>query len=112
MSFLVIFMILLVVLIAAVWITFNLVGLLITLLIAGLIGWLADRIVPGDLPYGWLGAIVAGLAGSWLGTLILGDLGPRIGGITLIPALLGAIALAFIIELVFSRSGGRRRRTI
>lgn len=107
MSLLIIFLVLLAVLIVAVWITFNLVGLLITLLIAGLIGWLADRIVPGDLPYGWLGAIVAGLAGSWLGTLILGDLGPTVRGIALIPALIGAIILAFVIELVFSRSKGR-----
>jgi uncharacterized membrane protein YeaQ/YmgE (transglycosylase-associated protein family) len=103
MSLLVIFLILLVVLIVAIWITFNLVGLLITLLIAGLIGALADRIVPGKLPYGWLGAIVAGLAGSWLGTLLLGDLGPTVRGIALIPALLGAIVLAFLVEMLFTR---------
>jgi uncharacterized membrane protein YeaQ/YmgE (transglycosylase-associated protein family) len=103
MPLLVIFLIILAVLIALIWITFNLVGLLITLLIAGLIGALADRIVPGELPYGWLGAIVAGLAGSWLGTLLLGDLGPTIRGIALIPALVGAMILAFLIELLYTR---------
>ena len=32
----------------------SLLGLLVTLVIAALVGWLADKIVPGDLPYGWL----------------------------------------------------------
>ena len=28
-------------------------GLLLTLLVAGLVGWAADMVVPGELPGGW-----------------------------------------------------------
>jgi uncharacterized membrane protein YeaQ/YmgE (transglycosylase-associated protein family) len=97
---LIILLVLLLLFIFGIWLTVSLLGLLVTLLIAALVGWLADRIVPGNLPYGWLGAIVAGLLGSWIGGALLGDVGPEIGGIALLPALLGAIILAFIIEAV------------
>ena len=92
--------VLFVVLVVGIWLVTSLVGLVITLVIAALIGWLADKIVPGQLPYGWLGAIVAGLLGSFLGGILLGDLGPTIGGISLVPALVGAIILAFIAEAI------------
>jgi uncharacterized membrane protein YeaQ/YmgE (transglycosylase-associated protein family) len=78
----------------------NLVHLLLMLFIAGLVGALADAIVPGRLPYGWLGAIVAGLVGGWLGTLLLGHMGPSIFGVPLLPAFVGAVILAFGAELV------------
>jgi len=90
----------------AIWITVSLLGLIVTLLIAGLVGWLAYQVVPGRLPFGWVGAIVAGLLGSWLGGALLGDLGPDIGGIALLPAFVGAIVLAVIADLVFN---SRRR---
>ncbi|MEX2425906.1 MAG: GlsB/YeaQ/YmgE family stress response membrane protein [Thermomicrobiaceae bacterium] len=92
----------------AIWITVSLVGLLVTLVVAGIVGFIADRIVPGNLPYGLLGAVVAGLVGSWIGTLILGDWWPTIAGVSLIPSLLGAILLAFLIEFFWVRSRGRR----
>ena len=94
-------------------ITTHLVGLLLTLIVAGFIGWLADAIVPGRLPYGWLGAVVAGIAGSWLGALLfrmmgLGDGGFSLFGVPLIPALVGAIILAFVVDLLGKQLGGSR----
>ena len=50
------------------WMLGGLIQLLLMLFMAGLVGWLADQAIPGRLPYGWLGAIAAGLVGSWLGT--------------------------------------------
>lgn len=87
--------------------TFKLLGLLLLLLMAGLIGALADAVVPGRLPGGWLGATLAGLAGSWLGVLMLGRLGPSLFGIRVIPAFLGAIAIAFLVELLAGRRAAR-----
>lgn len=46
------------------WLTFTLMHMLLTLAVAGLVGWLADLAVPGQLPYGWLGAVAAGLAAA------------------------------------------------
>jgi uncharacterized membrane protein YeaQ/YmgE (transglycosylase-associated protein family) len=82
-------------LVGGLWLLANLIGVIITLFIAGMIGWLADQAVPGSIPYGWLGAIVAGLLGTFLGELILGGLGPDVAGISLIPAFVGAVILAF-----------------
>lgn len=82
------------------WLTFNLIGLALMVLMAGFIGWLADRIVPGSIPYGWLGAIVAGLAGAWIGSWFLGSLGPDLFGIALIPALAGAVILAIVVNII------------
>lgn len=81
------------------WVLYGIVHLALMLFMAGLVGWLADQVVPGRLPYGWLGAIAAGLLGSWLGTLLLGHVGPQIFGIPFIPALVGAVILAFGLEL-------------
>ncbi len=80
--------------------TYGLIGLGLHLLMAGLIGALADSIVPGTLPWGWVGAILAGLVGSWLGVLILGHLGPVLFGIPIIPGFVGAVILAFALSLV------------
>lgn len=100
--------ILLLVLAIGIWLTFHLVGLIVMLFVAGIIGWIADQIVPGNLPYGWLGAIVAGLVGSWIGGLILGGFGPSLAGIAIIPALLGALLLAFIASGATKVMGVRR----
>ena len=82
------------------WVGFNVLGWILMLVVAGLVGWLADEIVPGRLPYGWLGAILAGLVGSWLGVALLGRIGPDLAGIPIISAVIGAIILAFIVNLV------------
>ncbi len=104
----VVLIVLLILLAIGIWLTYNLVGLIVMLFVAGIIGWIADQIVPGRLPYGWLGAIVAGLVGSWVGGLILGGFGPSLAGITIIPAFLGAIILAFIASAVTKATNGRK----
>jgi uncharacterized membrane protein YeaQ/YmgE (transglycosylase-associated protein family) len=83
----------------AVWLTFSLLGFLLTLLVAGLVGWAADAVVPGRLPGGWLGAILAGIVGGFVGTLVLGHIGPTIAGVNLIPAFIGAAVIAVLAEL-------------
>lgn len=82
-------------------------GFILMLLIAALVGWIADMVVPGDFPLGWLGSIVAGLVGAYIGGTLLGALGPQIGGIYLIPAIIGAIIFSFIVELLLSATRSR-----
>lgn len=84
---------------AAMWLTFTLVGFLLTLLVAGLVGWAADAVVPGRLPGGWLGAVLAGIVGGFVGTLLLGHVGPTLFGVNLIPAFVGAALIAVLAEL-------------
>jgi uncharacterized membrane protein YeaQ/YmgE (transglycosylase-associated protein family) len=94
------------------WLTGQVIGVIATLVIAGLVGAIADSIVPGDIPFGWLGSILAGLVGSWLGVWIFDAMnigaGPNIFGIPIIPAFVGAVILAFVASL-FSRSAARGR---
>ena len=82
------------------WITFGLIGLALHLLMAGFIGWLADLVVPGSLPWGWLGAILAGVIGSWLGVRLIGHMGPELFGIPIIPGFVGALFLALALSLL------------
>src|SRR4051794_35964318 len=88
--------------------TFGLVHLVGTVAIAGLVGWIADLIVPGELPYGWLGAVVAGVVGGWLGGLVLGNFGPQLFGVYLLPALVGAAVLAVAANALGKGVVGRR----
>ena len=75
-------------------------GFIWSLIIGGIIGWLAGLILGRDIPGGVIGNIIAGFIGAWLGSLLLGSWGPVIGGFYLIPALIGAIALVFILSLI------------
>ncbi|MCZ8522103.1 MULTISPECIES: GlsB/YeaQ/YmgE family stress response membrane protein [Paenibacillus] len=83
-------------------------GFLWSLIIGGIIGWLAGMIMGKDLPGGIIGNIIAGFVGAWLGGLLLGDWGPAVGGFFIVPALIGSIALVFIVSLIL-RSMGRNR---
>lgn len=85
------------------------VGLLLTLIVAGLIGWAADMVVPGGaLPGGWLGAVLTGIIGGFVGawlfaTLRIHDPGFSLFGVDLIPAFVGAVIVAFAAQLFTSR---------
>lgn len=81
-------------------------GFLWSLIIGGIIGWLAGLIMGRDIPGGVIGNIIAGFIGAWLGSLILGNWGPVIGDFYFIPALIGALVLVFIVSLIM---GSMRR---
>ncbi|MBM7599285.1 putative membrane protein YeaQ/YmgE (transglycosylase-associated protein family) [Virgibacillus halotolerans] len=76
-------------------------GFIWMLIIGGIIGWIGGIIAGRNIPGGIIGNIIAGLVGSWLGTLILGHWGPEVAGFSLIPAIIGAIILVFILSLIF-----------
>ncbi|MCK2158139.1 MULTISPECIES: GlsB/YeaQ/YmgE family stress response membrane protein [Exiguobacterium] len=75
-------------------------GFLWALIVGGLIGWVASLIIGKDVPGGIIGNIIAGFVGSMIGQAIFGSMGPTIGGFAIIPAILGAIILIFIVSLI------------
>ncbi|MEH6941476.1 GlsB/YeaQ/YmgE family stress response membrane protein [Bacillus sp. JJ722] len=75
-------------------------SLLWTLIVGGIIGWIAGAILGKDVPFGIIGNIIAGFIGAWLGGLLLGDFGPDIGGFAIFPALIGAIIFVFLLSLI------------
>lgn len=75
-------------------------GFLVMLLVAAIIGFVGEALAPGGVPGGWIGAIVAGLVGSALGGYLFGSWGPSLAGFALIPAILGAAIVVLLFNLV------------
>ena len=67
--------------------------------IGGIIGWLAGMILGKDIPGGIFGNIIAVIIGAWIGGKLLGAWGPQISDFYILPALIGAIILVFIVSL-------------
>ncbi|RDW21287.1 GlsB/YeaQ/YmgE family stress response membrane protein [Oceanobacillus arenosus] len=75
-------------------------GFLWSLIIGGILGWIGSLIAGKDIPGGIIGNIIAGFIGAWIGSSLLGNWGPEIGGFYIIPALIGAIVLIFVVSLI------------
>ncbi len=86
-------------------------GLIAMLVMLSVLGWVIDLIVPGKMPYGWLGGIVAAIIGGLLGGFIFGNFGPAATfnewSLSFIPALIGGIIFAFIVRFIMGQSGRR-----
>ena len=86
---------------------------IVYLVVAAIVGLIAEFIVGWRLPFGIVGAIIAALVGVWLLTNVInlsitGD--PNIYGVPIIKALIGAIVLVAIWHLLTYRAWRRRSR--
>ena len=99
-------------------ITLDFISLLIYLLIAAVVGLLAEFLVGWRLRFGVLGAIIVGLIGIWLGVWLTTNViritnlptWQEVRGVPIIPALIGSIILVAIWHLVtYPFWRGRRR---
>lgn len=79
-------------------------ALIWSIIVGGIIGWLAGLIVGRDVPFGIIGNIILGFVGGWLGSWLLGSWGPVVGGFYVIPAIIGAIILVLIVGLIAKAS--------
>jgi uncharacterized membrane protein YeaQ/YmgE (transglycosylase-associated protein family) len=82
-------------------------GLLVTLIIGLVAGWLAGKIVRGT-GFGLIGDIIVGILGAFIAGWLFPRLGIHLGvGIVaeIISAAIGAILLLLIVRLI--RTGGR-----
>jgi len=88
---------------------------LVYLVIAAIVGLIAEFIVGWRLPLGIIGAIIVALLGIWLMTHVFpitipGD--PNIYGVPLFKALIGAVVLVAIWHLITYRAWRRPRRRL
>jgi uncharacterized membrane protein YeaQ/YmgE (transglycosylase-associated protein family) len=86
---------------------------IIYLIVAAIVGLIAEYIVGWRLPFGIIGAIIAALIGIWLMThlLIINGIGDiYLAGVPLIRALIGAIILVALWHLLTYGTWRRRRR--
>ena len=76
-------------------------GLIFTLVIGAVAGWLAGNIMKGK-GFGILGNIIVGIVGAMVGGFLFGLLGVSTGGMTgsLVTATIGAIVLLWVVSLV------------
>jgi uncharacterized membrane protein YeaQ/YmgE (transglycosylase-associated protein family) len=87
---------------------------IVYLIVAAVVGFIAEAIVGWRLPLGFVGAIIAALIGIWLMTRVIlisgiGDI--DIYGVPIIRALLGAIIFVAIWHLItYGLWRGRGRR--
>src|SRR5947209_20196233 len=89
-----------------VW-TFGL-NFIIYLIVAAVVGLVAESLVGRRLPFGFVGAIIAALIGAWLLTKVIiingiGDI--NVYGVLIFRALVGAIILVAVWQLVASVLG-------
>lgn len=90
----------------------DLLGLLVLLIIAAICGAVGEMIGGVKVPGGWIGSIVVGLVGAWIGSMLL-RFGPVIGGIQVIPAIIGAILFVLVLRLILgARYGAGRGRVL
>jgi uncharacterized membrane protein YeaQ/YmgE (transglycosylase-associated protein family) len=75
-------------------------GLIISLIIGGVVGWLASIVMKTNAQMGWIANVAVGIVGSMLGYWIAGLLGlAAIGGIgRFVVAVAGAALLIFILQ--------------
>ena len=82
-------------------------GFIAWIVLGGLAGWLASKVVGTDEQQGLLLNIVVGVVGALLGGWLLGLFGVDVGGAGLIfsflTAVLGAVVLLFVVKLVTNR---------
>jgi uncharacterized membrane protein YeaQ/YmgE (transglycosylase-associated protein family) len=94
--------------------TINITPTLIAyLIIAAIVGLVAEFIIGWRLPFGIIGAIIAALVGIWILTNVVqlnisGD--PVIYGVPIFKALIGAILLVALWHLLTFGTWRRRRR--
>jgi uncharacterized membrane protein YeaQ/YmgE (transglycosylase-associated protein family) len=77
-------------------------SLIMTIIIGGIVGWLASILMKTNAQMGILANVIVGIVGSFLGSAIAGSLGVRIqGGLeSWIVAILGAALLIWILRAV------------
>ncbi len=84
-------------------------SLIITLVLAGLVGWIASKIMHTDAEMGWLANVIAGIVGGFIGTTLLGFIAPATptdNGFSLpgiIVGIIGACVAIFIWKLISGR---------
>lgn len=84
----------------------SILGFLCFLIVAAVCAWIADALVPGRIPGGFLASSIVGVIGAWIGTTMFGRFGPDIAGVPILPAIIGSalcvLALA-VLSGVFAR---------
>ncbi|WP_454193697.1 GlsB/YeaQ/YmgE family stress response membrane protein [Paenibacillus sp. Marseille-Q7038] len=75
-------------------------AIILSIVMAILIGIIGDALVGHDMPGGILGSMIAGLVGAWIGSMLFGDFGPVIADFAVVPAIIGTAIFVFLLGLI------------
>ncbi len=85
----------------------GILSFILFLIVASVCAFIAERLVPNSVPGGFLTSAIVGIIGAWIGGNLIGHFGPDLGGVALIPCMLGSALLVFLLSLI---SGSLKRR--
>ena len=74
-----------------------------SLIVGGLIGFIAGAITKKGEAMGIIANIIAGLLGSSVGQALFGKWGPTMAGMALIPSILGAVIVVAVVSFFFGK---------
>jgi len=85
-------------------------SLIITLVLAGLVGWIASMLMKTDGEMGWISNVVVGIIGGFIGTWLFGFISPATptdNGLSVMGIVVGVIGASIAI-FVWKMISGRR----
>lgn len=74
-----------------------------SLIIGGLIGFIAGGITKKGGAMGIIANIIAGLLGSSVGQALFGTWGPKLAGMAIVPSILGAVIVIAVVSFFFGK---------
>lgn len=74
-----------------------------SIIVGGFIGFVAGGIIKKGGAMGIISNVIAGLVGSSVGQSLFGTWGPSLGGMALIPSILGAAIVVTIVSIFFGK---------
>lgn len=78
----------------------GLIGILIYCLVASACASIGTLIVSAEIPGGTMTSLLVGILGAWLGVVLIGHTGPVLGGVALLPAILGSMVLIVAMNML------------
>ena len=74
-----------------------------SLIVGGLIGFIAGGITRKGGAMGIIANIIAGLLGSYVGKAVFGTWGPNLAGMAIVPSVLGAVIVIAVVSFFFGK---------
>ena len=82
----------------------GIIGLLIYGLVASACASIGTLIVSSEVPGGITTSLLVGILGAWLGVVLIGYTGPVLGGVAVLPAILGSMVLIVAMNMIAGMS--------
>ena len=79
------------------------INMIWSIIVGGFIGFVAGGITKKGGAMGIIANVIAGLVGSSVGQSLFGTWGPSLGGMALIPSILGAAIVVTIVSIFFGK---------